>query len=80
MLKLMERLGPILKIYADKAGVILTNADGDQPGVEMNLFRFVKSIGVKPVLCGNIKGLHDPLESKPRKRGLLSNGDKTLRW
>jgi len=26
-------IGPILKIYADKAGVILTNADGDQPGV-----------------------------------------------
>lgn len=53
-------VGPILKVYADKEGVVYTNADGDQPGVEMNLFRFVKSLGVKPVLCGNIKGLHDP--------------------
>ena len=53
-------VGPILKTYADKAGVVLTNADGDQPGVIMNLYRFVKTIGVKPVLCGNIKGLHDP--------------------
>jgi len=53
-------IGPILKTYADRAGVILTNADGDQPGVMMNLYRFVKSIGVKPVMCGNIKGLHDP--------------------
>lgn len=53
-------VGPILKHYADKAGVVLTSADGDQPGVEGNLFRFVKSLGVKPVLCGNIKGLHDP--------------------
>ena len=53
-------LGPLLKNYADKAGVIYTNADGDQPGVIMNLFRFVKGIGVKPVLCGNIKGLQDP--------------------
>ncbi|WP_069661061.1 NAD(P)H-dependent oxidoreductase [Arcticibacter eurypsychrophilus] len=53
-------VGPILKVYADQAGVIFTNVDGDQPGVEMNLFRFVKSLGVKPVLCGNIKGLHDP--------------------
>ncbi|MEN6453192.1 MAG: Gfo/Idh/MocA family oxidoreductase, partial [Prolixibacteraceae bacterium] len=53
-------IGPILKKYADKAGVILTGADGDQPGVEMNLYRFVRGIGVKPVLCGNIKGLHDP--------------------
>lgn len=53
-------IGPMLKVYADKAGVILTNADGDQPGVIMNLYRFVKGLGVRPVLCGNIKGLHDP--------------------
>lgn len=53
-------VGPILKTYADKAGVVLTNSDGDQPGVIMNLYRFVKGIGVKPVLCGNIKGLQDP--------------------
>lgn len=53
-------IGPILKVKADKAGVVLTNADGDQPGVIMNLYRFVKGIGVTPVLCGNIKGLHDP--------------------
>lgn len=53
-------VGPILKVYADKAGVVYTNVDGDQPGVEMNLYRFVKSLGIKPVLCGNIKGLHDP--------------------
>lgn len=53
-------IGPILKTYADRAGVVLTSADGDQPGVMMNLYRFVKGIGVKPVLCGSIKGLHDP--------------------
>ena len=53
-------VGPMLKRYADKAGVIYTNADGDQPGVIMNLYRFVKGIGVRPVLCGNIKGLQDP--------------------
>jgi predicted homoserine dehydrogenase-like protein len=53
-------IGPILKVYADKKSVIITNADGDQPGVIMNLYRFVKGIGVRPVLCGNIKGLHDP--------------------
>lgn len=53
-------VGPILCHYASKAGVVFTNADGDQPGVIMNLYRFVKGIGVKPVLCGNIKGLQDP--------------------
>jgi Predicted homoserine dehydrogenase len=53
-------VGPLLKRRADKAGVVYTNADGDQPGVTMNLYRFVRGIGVRPVLCGNIKGLHDP--------------------
>lgn len=52
-------VGPMLKVYADKAGVILSNCDGDQPGVEMNLYRYVKSIGFTPLLCGNIKGLQD---------------------
>jgi predicted homoserine dehydrogenase-like protein len=62
-------LGPILKHYADKAGVIFTNADGDQPGVIMNLYRFVKGIGVKPVLCGNIKGLQDPYRNPTTQEG-----------
>ena len=62
-------VGPILKVYADKAGVVFTNADGDQPGVEMNLFRFVKGLGVKPVLCGNIKGLHDPYRNPTTQEG-----------
>lgn len=53
-------VGPILKRQADRAGVIYTNVDGDQPGVEMNLIRFVKGIGVTPILSGNIKGLQDP--------------------
>jgi predicted homoserine dehydrogenase-like protein len=53
-------IGPVLKANADKAGVVFTNSDGDQPGVTMNLYRFVKGIGIRPVLCGNIKGLHDP--------------------
>jgi len=62
-------VGPILKVYADREGVVYTNADGDQPGVTMNLFRFVKSLGVKPVLCGNIKGLHDPYRNPTTQKG-----------
>jgi predicted homoserine dehydrogenase-like protein len=52
-------IGPILKVYADRAGVVITNADGDQPGVVMNLYRFVRTIGYRPVLAGNIKGMQD---------------------
>jgi predicted homoserine dehydrogenase-like protein len=53
-------LGPTLKLRADSAGVVFTDSEGDQPGVIMNLFRFVRGIGVEPVLIGNLKGLHDP--------------------
>lgn len=53
-------LGPLLKTIANDEGVVITNADGDQPGVIMNLYRFVDMIGYKPVLAGNIKGLQDP--------------------
>jgi predicted homoserine dehydrogenase-like protein len=53
-------LGPILQTYAKRAGVILSACDGDQPGVEINLFRFVKGMGLIPRVMGNIKGLQDP--------------------
>ncbi len=67
--ELFGTLGSILKTYADKAGVIFTLADGDQPVVEMNLYRFVKGLGVRPVLCGNIKGLHDPYRNPTTQKG-----------
>ena len=67
-------LGPILKTHADRAGVVLTNADGDQPGVQMNLYRFVRGLGVKPVLAGNIKGLHDPYRTP------TTQADFAARW
>ncbi|MGI8547062.1 MAG: NAD(P)H-dependent oxidoreductase [Gemmatimonadaceae bacterium] len=61
-------LGPILKVYADRAGVIFTDCDGDQPGVQMNLFRFVRSIGLTPLLIGNNKGLQDAYRTPTTQR------------
>lgn len=61
-------VGPLLKQQADAANVIYTNVDGDQPGVTMNLYRFVKGLGIRPVLCGNIKGLHDPYRTPLTQR------------
>ncbi|KAA1032812.1 NAD(P)-dependent oxidoreductase [Pseudonocardia sp. EV170527-09] len=52
-------VGPLLAHRARAAGVVLTGADGDQPGVQANLLRFVKGIGVTPLVAGNIKGLQD---------------------
>lgn len=57
--ELVATLGPVIERRAQKAGVIYTIADGDQPGVEMNLWRHVKAIGMEPLVCGNIKGLQD---------------------
>jgi predicted homoserine dehydrogenase-like protein len=62
-------VGPILKRYADRAGVVFTGVDGDQPGVTLNLYRFVCGIGVRPVVCGNIKGLHDPYRNPTTQEG-----------
>ncbi len=52
-------VGPILKYYADKQGVIYSNTDGDEPGVAMNLGRFVSTIGLEVVGAGNLKGFYD---------------------
>jgi predicted homoserine dehydrogenase-like protein len=70
-------VGPILKVYADKAGVILTGCDGDQPAVQMNLYRFVKSIGLTPLLCGNIKGLQDRYRNPTTQEGFAKKWGQT---
>ena len=62
-------VGPLLKRKADEAGVIFTGCDGDQPGVQMNLYRFVVSIGLTPLVCGNIKGLQDPYRNPTTQEG-----------
>ena len=65
-------VGPILKSYADRAGVVFTFSDGDQPGVQMNLLRFVRGLGVTPRLAGNIKGLHDPYRNPQTQAGFAA--------
>lgn len=62
-------VGPILKIRADRAGVILSGCDGDQPGVQLNLYRFVTGLGLRPLLCGNIKGLEDHYRNPTTQQG-----------
>jgi predicted homoserine dehydrogenase-like protein len=52
-------VGPLLKTYADKSGIIYSNTDGDEPGVASNLARFVKTIGMEVVGAGNLKGFYD---------------------
>lgn len=61
--------GPLLQTYADKAGVVISNVDGDQPGVTMNLFRWVQQLGYEPRLAGNIKGLQDRYRNPDTQKG-----------
>ena len=70
-------VGPILKVHADRAGVIVTGCDGDQPGVELNLYRFVKSIGLTPLVCGNIKGLQDRYRNPTTQAGFAKRWGQT---
>lgn len=70
-------VGPILKAYADQHKVIYTGIDGDQPGVIMNLYRFLTSAGFKPVLCGNIKGLQDPYRNPTTQRAFAQKWGQT---
>ena len=62
-------LGPILQIHAKRHGVILSACDGDQPAVEVNLYRFVKGMGLIPRVMGNIKGLQDPYRTPTTQKG-----------
>jgi predicted homoserine dehydrogenase-like protein len=62
-------LGPILQVRARQAGVLMSACDGDQPAVQVNLFRFVTGIGLVPRVVGNIKGLQDPYRTPETQRG-----------
>ena len=69
-------LGPILKWRADRAGVVYSNSDGDEPGVAMNMLRFVTSIGLTPVVAGNLKGLYDRYRTPETQRGFAAAHDQ----
>ena len=62
-------IGPILQTYAAKHGVILSACDGDEPGSQMNLFRWVKGLGLTPRVIGNVKGLQDPYRNPTTQKG-----------
>jgi predicted homoserine dehydrogenase-like protein len=62
-------IGPVLQLYAERHGVILSACDGDEPGVQMNLYRWVRGLGLVPRVIGNVKGLQDPYRNPETQRG-----------
>jgi predicted homoserine dehydrogenase-like protein len=70
--ELDSAIGPILKVHADRAGVVYTYTDGDEPGVAMNLYRFVKTIGYRPVAMGQLKGFLDRYRNPDTQAGFAA--------
>lgn len=62
-------VGPIMQTYADRHGVIFSACDGDEPGVQINLYRWVKGLGLTPRVIGNVKGLQDPYRNPTTQKG-----------
>lgn len=72
-------LGPILKAKAEEAGVVLTNTDGDEPGVAMTLIRYLQTLGLKVVAAGNIKGMVDHYRNPETQRGFAEKYDQDVK-
>ena len=72
-------LGPILKKKADQAGVVITNTDGDEPGVAMTLLRYLRTAGLKPVAAGNLKGMVDHYRTPETQRAFAEKYDQDVR-
>lgn len=72
-------LGPILKLKADNAGVVVTNTDGDEPGVAMTLYRYLRSLGLRPLAAGNLKGMVDYYRNPDTQRAFAEKNDQDVR-
>jgi predicted homoserine dehydrogenase-like protein len=72
-------IGPILKLKADQAGVVLTHTDGDEPGVAMTLLRYLRSLGLHPVAAGNLKGMVDYYRNPDTQRAFAEKNDQDAR-
>jgi len=62
-------IGPILQVKAREHGVIMSACDGDEPGVQLNLVRWVRGLGLVPRVVGNVKGLQDPYRNPTTQQG-----------
>lgn len=62
-------IGPILQVHAAKHGRILSACEGDEPGIQVNLYRWAKGLGLTPRVIGNVKGLQDPYRNPTTQKG-----------
>lgn len=72
-------IGPILKAKADKAGVVITHTDGDEPGVAMTLLRYLRTTGLRAVAAGNIKGMVDYYRNPATQKAFAEKHDQDVK-
>jgi predicted homoserine dehydrogenase-like protein len=71
-------VGPILQVKAEKAGTILSAMEGDEPGIQVNLYRWVKGLGLTPRVIGSTKGLQDRYRNPDTQRGFAEKWKQNL--
>ena len=59
--------------------MVLTHTDGDEPGVAMTLLRYLRSLGLRPVAAGNIKGMVDYYRTPETQRAFAEKNDQDAR-
>jgi predicted homoserine dehydrogenase-like protein len=69
-------IGPILQIHAKRSGVTVSAVDGDEPGLQMNLVRWVQGLGLTPRVVGNVKGLQDPYRNPDTQRAFAEKWEQ----
>lgn len=74
-------VGPMLKHLADRAGVVFTTDDGDEPGLVMGLVSWARALGLEVLCGGNLHGcLYDPATASATSRGRTVQVPEEERW
>ena len=74
-------VGPVLKNMADRAGVVFTTDDGDEPGLLMGLVGWARSLGMEVLSGGNThKVMFNPIDWTVTTRGRTVHIPEKDRW
>jgi predicted homoserine dehydrogenase-like protein len=74
-------VGPMLKHLADRAGVVFSTDDGDEPGLVMGLVGWARALGLEVLCGGNLHGCpYDPATVRLTSRGKTIQVAEWDRW
>ena len=52
-----------------RTACVFSACDGDEPALQINLYRWVAGLGLTPRVIGNVKGLQDPYRNPETQKG-----------